>query len=306
MPLSILDEMLNTKKTFSFALCFITSETTTSFEFIEDQLDDLFFFNCSRPKIICGDFAKRLTSAIARREAEHQQAGHGETYILQIYEWYGVEEIKRHLVAADKYPKDLRKKIIDLIWKQVKSSSPIELEANRTALLQQLLPKEQEYLLVNYQPKERQFIRAYTRSYPNLGVNSAQRSESYHSVIKSLVNRQMPIAEFVRQIKEHIQEIRVVYDADINKQRTKAPRLLVNRAFAKIKYLLTWLPLGKLYHLLLLVIFSLMYTFEELLAKEWEATKQMGHAIEGNGEEETYFNMNDCDSQCLLECELPL
>ncbi len=49
-----------------------------------------------------------------------------------------------------------------------------------------------------------------------------------------------------------------------------------------------------------------MYTFEELLAKEWETTKQMGDAIEGNKEEETYFNMNDCDSQCPLECELLL
>lgn len=32
----------------------------------------------------------------------------------------------------------------------------------------------------------------------------------------------------------------------------------------------------------------------------------MGDAIEANEEEETYFNMNDCDSRCPLECELPL
>lgn len=48
------------------------------------------------------------------------------------------------------------------------------------------------------------------------------------------------------------------------------------------------------------------YIFEELLAKEWEATKQMGDAIEANEEEEIYLNMNDCDSRCPLECELPL
>lgn len=133
----------------------------------------------------------------------------------------------------------------------MKSSSFIELEANRTALLQELLPKEQEHLLVNYQPKEHQLIRAYTRPYPNLGVNSTQQSESYHSVIKNLVNRQMPLAESVRRIKEHTQEIRVVYDADINKQRTKVPRSLDRRAFARIKNLLTWYSLGKLYHPLL-------------------------------------------------------
>ena len=78
MPLSILVGVLNTGKTFPFALCFITSGTTASFEFMEDQLDDLFFYNCPRPKVIYDDCAKGLTSAIARREAEHQQAGYGE------------------------------------------------------------------------------------------------------------------------------------------------------------------------------------------------------------------------------------
>ena len=53
-------------------------------------------------------------------------------------------------------------------------------------------------------------------------------------------------------------------------------------------------------------VFLLMYIFEELLAKEWEARKQMGDAIETNEEEETYFNMNNYDPQCPLECELPL
>ncbi len=140
--LSILVGVLNNRKTFPFALCFITSETTISFEFLEDQLDHMFFHNFHNPKIIYGDSAKRLTSAISRRKAEHQRAGNGETYIVELYEWHRVEAIKRHLVAASEYPKDLREKIIDLIWKWVKSSSLIELEANRTALLQELLPKE--------------------------------------------------------------------------------------------------------------------------------------------------------------------
>lgn len=81
---------------------------------MEDQLDDLFFYNCSRPRVICGDFAKGLTSAIARLKAEHHRAGHGEIYILQLCEWHGVKAIKPHLVAAGRYPKDLREKIIDL------------------------------------------------------------------------------------------------------------------------------------------------------------------------------------------------
>lgn len=162
--LSILVGILNTGKTFPFGLCFITSETTASFEFMEQQLDDPFFYNCPRLKVIYGDFAKGLASAIAKREAQYHADRNPSQYILQLCEWHEVEAIKRHLVAAGRYPKDIRDNIIDLIWKWVKSSSQIKLEVNRTELLQSLLPKEQEYLLLYYQPKEHQFVRAYTHS----------------------------------------------------------------------------------------------------------------------------------------------
>lgn len=209
------------------------------------QLDDLFFYNCPRPKVICGGFAKGLASAIAKQEAQHHADGNPQKYILQLCEWHGVEAVKRHLVAAGRYPKDIRDKIVDLIWKWVKSPSQSELEINRTKLLQSLLPKEQEHLLLYYQPKEHQFVRAYTRSYPNLGANSTQRSESYHHVIKSLVNRQMPLAESVRRIKDHIKQIGIQYDEEINKQRAKVPRLLDKVAFSEIKRLITLHALGK-------------------------------------------------------------
>lgn len=116
----------------------------------------------------------------------------------------------------------------------------------------------------------------------------------------------MPLAKFVSRIKEHIQRIAVIYNTNINNKRIQAPRLLDRRAFAKIKYLLTWYSFDKLYHLLFLVIFSLMYIFAKLLAKRWEATKQINDAIEANKKEEIYFNINDCNFQCLLKCELPL
>ncbi len=38
---------------------------------MEQKLDDLFFYNCPRRKVICGDFAKSLASAIAKQEAQH-------------------------------------------------------------------------------------------------------------------------------------------------------------------------------------------------------------------------------------------
>ena len=99
MPLSILVGVLNIEKTFLFQLYFITSDTTTSFEFIEDQLGHFFFHNCLRPKIICSDFAKEPASATARNKARYQQAGNGNTYIFQLYKLEWVEAIQRHLVA---------------------------------------------------------------------------------------------------------------------------------------------------------------------------------------------------------------
>lgn len=56
----------------------------------------------------------------------------------------------------------------------------------------------------------------------------------------------MPLVKSVRYIKEHIQEIRIEYNANINKKRTKAPYLLNKKDFAKLKHLLTWYSLGKL------------------------------------------------------------
>ena len=77
MPLSILVGILNTGKTLPFSLCFMTSETTASFEFMEQQYD-LFFYNCPRPKVIYGDFAKSLASAMAKQEAQHHENGNSQ------------------------------------------------------------------------------------------------------------------------------------------------------------------------------------------------------------------------------------
>lgn len=126
----------------------------------------------------------------------------------------------------------------------MKSQGLNELETSRIELLNALLPAEREYLLTSYKPKEHQFIRAYTKTYPNLGVNSTQRSESYHAVIKRFENRHISLADSVRRLKDHIQEIGGNYDADINRQRKKAPVLLDPVAFSKIKRLLTWYSLG--------------------------------------------------------------
>lgn len=146
------------------------------------------------------------------REVTKRAEGKEGAYILQLCEWHGVGAIKQHLISAGRYPTDLRDEIINLIWKWVKSSALAQLEENYFALLNKLLAPEQDYLLAHYKAKEHQFFRAYTRSYLNLGVNSRQCSETYHPVIKSLVNRQFSLPKAVRRIKDHLQDIGAKYD----------------------------------------------------------------------------------------------
>lgn len=71
MSLSTFVDIFNIGKIFFFALCFIISETTASFNFMKQQLDNLFFYDCLCPKVICGDFAKKLVLAIVKHEAQH-------------------------------------------------------------------------------------------------------------------------------------------------------------------------------------------------------------------------------------------
>lgn len=56
----------------------------------------------------------------------------------------------------------------------------------------------------------------------------------------------MLLAKSVPCIKKHIQEIGVLYNANIHKQHLKAPCLLDKNAFTKLKHLLMWYFLGKL------------------------------------------------------------
>lgn len=111
-----------------------------------------------------------------------------------------------------------------------------------------------EYLIAHYRPKEHQFVQAFTLTYPNLGANSTQRSESYHAVIKPLVNRQMSLADSVCRVRDYIQQIGTQYDQDINRDRKNVPCLLDFHAFAEIKSLLTHYCLSLVYCVSIIII----------------------------------------------------
>lgn len=69
-----------TKKSLYFFL--ITSESASTLEFVETQLDEFFFPNSLRSEVISGDFAKGLAKALATRETQRHAEGGDRSYIL--------------------------------------------------------------------------------------------------------------------------------------------------------------------------------------------------------------------------------
>src|ERR1035438_1192866 len=215
--LSVMVGIDNTRATFPIAYCYITSESAASFKWIAEQLTELAFWDCPEPTLIVGDFSKGLGAAAAAKaaadlaaevadgvsveprdkaeeldldpdflEAAEVVVGEGEgqqvqRVKLQLCEWHAIQAIKRRLVSAGRYKKERREEIIDKINAWVKADID-SLDEKRDELLKELHADEQAYIYKNYQPKEPQFCRAYTRTYPNLGVHSTQRNESYHVV----------------------------------------------------------------------------------------------------------------------------
>ncbi len=169
-----------------------------------------------------------------------------------------------------------------------------------------MLPTKKEYLLTNYKPKKYQFIRAYTKMYPNFGVNFTQRSECYHAVIKRCVNRQISLADSLRHVKHHIQLIGENYNSDINRQGKKGPVLLDSVVFSKIKRLSTWYFLSERMLHNNLINISKTHKFLGLLATEWETTKKLEDLVESGEEEKVGLIVSNEGTYCPLLCELPL
>ncbi len=153
----------------------------------------------------------------------------------------------------------------------MKSFTVTVLEEQRERLLMKLKTSEREYLITFYQPKEPQFIRAYTKQYPNLGVHSTQRNESYHVVVKAVVHRQLSLPDAVRQLRNHVKQLAENINEEINRQRKSLPRLMDKKAFQILGPQITHQALA-------------------LLIPEWETMKLLSNPIEPG---------------CMSVCELP-
>jgi hypothetical protein len=322
LPLSVMVGIDNTGHTFPMAFMFITSESAKSFQFANECLTDLCFYDCPQPSLICGDFSKGLGAAVAKQAAkelaqsiqadeegfvdidvEEEEEGakseefldgktiiidvdvgtKGERTRLQLCEWHAIEAIRKQLINRG-YSKETRKVLVDLLNQWIIAPNLEALEKARKKILSRLRSDDRAYLQRYYQPKEPQFCRVYTRVLPNLGVNSTQRNESYHVVVKQKLNKNLSVSTACEAIVEKTKLLAEEYNERINNNRKNNPTLIDLKAFAKGR--------SKLTH----------YAINKTMA-EWRATKDFADAIDSGDEDP--FEFEEAIG-CPCKCESPL
>ncbi|KAM4061907.1 hypothetical protein HRG_008824 [Hirsutella rhossiliensis] len=207
--------------------------------------------------------------------------------ILQLCEWHAAENFKKRLLDSGKYTKKRREELLRFVWDYIQAPDEARLEERRGELLAEIREPERLYPKNNWQPKERQFVRAHTRQYPNLGCNSTQRNESYHVVVKQSLNRQLPLQASCQKLAESLKKLTQKITEDEDRSRADVPRLLDRAAFR--------LLIGKVPHYVL-----------SKLAPEWEAAKALrwGQNTEIEKEREALGALNE--PGCPSACEFPL
>lgn len=232
LPLSVIVGITNTGKTFPLAFAFITSESAEAFEFVNAQLAELVWYDCPPPQVVLGDQSKGLTAAMAAYQGGPDR-GHQDRneQILQLCECHVAQNFKKRLLDSGNYTKERREELSRLVWDYIQSRDETQLEERRGKLLAELREPEHLYLKNNWQSKEHQFVRAYTRNYPNLGCNSTQRNESYHVVEKQSLNRQLPLQTSCQKLAESLKKLAQRINGEEDRSRADVPRLLDRAAF---------------------------------------------------------------------------
>ena len=155
----------------------------------------------------------------------------GERTRLQLYKQHTIEAIKRRLIHSGKYSKETRLVLINLINKQIKASDLKALETVRTTLLSRLQRQERHYLRSFYQLKESQFCYTYTRLLLNLKVNSTQKGESYHVVVKVKLYENLTVSAIYEAIIIKTKKLAEEYNERINENRKTDPTFINKKAF---------------------------------------------------------------------------
>jgi hypothetical protein len=150
--------------------------------------------------------------------------------ILQFCDWHVSQNIKARLLKGG-YTKDLREQVIKQFWRYCKGGTTEEVTQQRFELTALLNQSDTDYVLRTWIPKERQFLRLYTKEYLNLGCFSNQRCESLHPVIKEILNPQLRLAEAVSRLNTTIQQKLSLLTTEKTESGLKLSRTLNKRAF---------------------------------------------------------------------------
>ena len=216
LPLSSMIGVTNTGQSFPFAYCYITRESAVSFEFVARELTKYVFNGCPEAEVIIADFTQGLGAAIAAKarmeSTEHSQMS-GITEVLggdlrakirlQLSESHATETIKKRLIHGGQYTNGRREEITNLVDDWIKASTDSIFEA-REKLLERLDPEDREYLISQYQPQETIFLRAYTRTYRNLGCDSTQRNAECYPITKRTLYQDQSISKAIEYIVEDL------------------------------------------------------------------------------------------------------
>jgi hypothetical protein len=130
-------------------------------------------------------------------------------------------------------------------------------------------------------PNESQFLRLHTSKYANLGCYSSKRAESFHPVLKALLNQQLSLEEATRRLGSTIVSIIKKRATAESQEGKNLPRTLDFKAFTYLVDHITIFAISK-------------------ISAEWEATKV---AIINNSLLPIFITCTECE--LMLRYSLP-
>ena len=246
LTLIIMVGITNTGRSFPVSQSFARSEATVNFDFIFESQNTYIFTNgIPPPRVILSDQAPGMISSLPN---------HLPTTTLQFCDWHVQQNIKARLLKG-RYTKDEREQVIKQFWQYCKAETAEQVTQQRFELTALLARSDVDYVLHTWGPKERQFLRLYTKEYPNLGCFANQRCESLHPSMKEILNPQLSLAEATRRLNTTIRQKIRALAAEEAESGNKMPRTLDRQAFDQL-------------------IDTISNYAVELIASEWEATKE--------------------------------
>jgi hypothetical protein len=170
-------------------MSFARSESKVCFDFVFKAINEWIF----KPKTLSIELPPVQVCISDQAASLHTSAPSAIPFTkTQCCDWHVAQNIKKKL-AEKRYTKEKREKIISTTWDYIKSSTATEVAENKAKLHAQLSSDEVSYIKRYWVPKESQFLRLHTSKYANLGCYSSQRAESFHPILKALLNQQLSL-----------------------------------------------------------------------------------------------------------------